>query len=133
MRPGSATSLPDSTTSTGLLCLSVGAHEHCGRSDIEVDCVATTMCISHSAHDTYMGGYVHMYTKYEVSMSNPVPREVCTDDDDANDKGANEDEQSMIVKALWLINQMSQKLFSLKIQSMYRVHVCCYKNLCRSV
>ena len=37
MRPGSAASLPDSTTSTGLPCLSVGAHEHHGRSDIEVD------------------------------------------------------------------------------------------------
>ena len=37
-RPGSATSLPDSTTSTGLLCLSVGARVHCGRSNIEVDC-----------------------------------------------------------------------------------------------
>ena len=24
----------------------------------------------------------HMYTKYEVSVSNPVPGEVCTDDDD---------------------------------------------------
>ena len=28
-----------------------------------------------------MGTYVHMYTKYEVSMSNHVPGEVCTDDD----------------------------------------------------
>ena len=35
--------------------------------------------------------------------------EVCTDDDDAND-----DAQSMY-KALWLINQMSQKLFSFNI------------------
>ena len=51
MRPGSATSLPDSTASTGLLCLSVGAREHHGRSDIEVDRMATTMCTSHSVHD----------------------------------------------------------------------------------
>ena len=36
MRPGSVASLPDSTTSTGLLCLSVGAHVHCGRSITEV-------------------------------------------------------------------------------------------------
>ena len=41
MRPGSATSLPDSTASTGLPCLLVGAHEHRGRSDINVDRVAT--------------------------------------------------------------------------------------------
>ena len=46
------------------------------------------------------GTYVHMYTKYEVSMSNPVLGEVCTDnanDDDANDTDANDDGQSMIV------------------------------------
>ena len=36
MRPGSATSLPVSTTSTGLLCLSVGACVHHVRSDTEV-------------------------------------------------------------------------------------------------
>ena len=36
MRPGSVTLLPVSTTSTGLLCLLVGAHGHCGRSDTEV-------------------------------------------------------------------------------------------------
>ena len=52
MRPGSATSLPDSTASTGLPCLSVGACEHHGRSNIEVDHMATTTCISHSVHDT---------------------------------------------------------------------------------
>ena len=45
MRPGSATSLPDSTTCTGLPCLLVGAREHRGRSDIEVDHVATTVHI----------------------------------------------------------------------------------------
>ena len=54
MRPRSAASLPDSTTSTGLLCLSVGAREHRGRSNIEVDCVATTVHILHSVHDIYM-------------------------------------------------------------------------------
>ena len=51
MRPGSAASLPDSTASTGLQCLLVGARVHHGRSDIEVDHVATTMCISHSVCD----------------------------------------------------------------------------------
>ena len=54
MRPGSATSLPDSTTSTGLQCLSVGAQVHHGRSDIEVDHVATTMCILHLVCDIYI-------------------------------------------------------------------------------
>ena len=51
MRPGSAASLPDSTASTGLQCLSVGAQVHHGRSNIEVDCVATTAHISHLVHD----------------------------------------------------------------------------------
>ena len=36
MRPRSVASLPDSTASTGLLCLLVGAHVHCGRSITEV-------------------------------------------------------------------------------------------------
>ena len=39
---------------------------------------------------------MHMYTKYEVSMSNPVLGEVCTDDDNANANDTN-DRQSMIV------------------------------------
>ena len=51
MRPGSATPLPVSTTSTGLLCLLVGAHVHCGKSATEVECVATTMHIPHLVHD----------------------------------------------------------------------------------
>ena len=33
-----------------------------------------------------LGTQVHMYTKYEVSTSNPCQGEVCTDDD-ANDAG----------------------------------------------
>ena len=53
-RPRSAASLPDSTTSTGLLCLLVGACVHHGRSDIEVDRVATTARASHSVRDIYM-------------------------------------------------------------------------------
>ena len=44
------------------------------------------------------GIYVHMCTKYEVSMYNPVPGEVCTDDVNANaNADANDDTQSMIV------------------------------------
>ena len=45
------------------------------------------------------GAYVHMYTKYEVSMSNHVPGEVCTDDTDADDANTNDTNngQSMIV------------------------------------
>ena len=43
--------------------------------------------------------HVHMYTKYEFSMSKPVPGEVCTEDTNANnnDANANDDGQSMIV------------------------------------
>ena len=48
MRPGSAAPLPVSTTSTGLLCLLVGARVHHGRSDTEVEHMATTTCILHS-------------------------------------------------------------------------------------
>ena len=53
MRPWSATPLPVSTTSTGLLCLSVGARVHKGRSYTEVECMATTMRISHLVRDIY--------------------------------------------------------------------------------
>ena len=52
------------------------------------------------------GTHVHMYTKNEVSTSNPVPGGVSTDDDDNDTK---DDGQSMIVSALWFINQMSEK------------------------
>ena len=38
-----------------------------------------------------------MYTKYEVSTSNPVAGEVCTDDTNADNANANDDGQSMIV------------------------------------
>ena len=53
-RPGSAAPLPVSTASTGLLRLLVGAHVHCGRSDTEVKCVATTVRTSHLVRDTYI-------------------------------------------------------------------------------
>ena len=51
MRPGSAAPLPVSTASTGLLCLSVGAHVHRGRSDTGVERMATTTRILHWVHD----------------------------------------------------------------------------------
>ena len=56
MRPGSATPLPVSTTSTGLLCLLVGARVHHGRSNTDVERVATTTHISHLVHDIYIFG-----------------------------------------------------------------------------
>ena len=45
------------------------------------------------------GTYVHIYTKYEVSMSNHVQGVVCTDDTDADSTNADDanDGQSMIV------------------------------------
>ena len=58
MRPWSAASLPDSTASTGLQCLSVGAHEHHGRNDIEVDHVAATVRVSHLVHDNFWHPWV---------------------------------------------------------------------------
>ena len=54
MRPGSVASLPVSTASTGLLCLLVGARVHCGKSDTEVEHVATTACVLHLVHDIYI-------------------------------------------------------------------------------
>ena len=51
MRPGSAAPLPVSTASTGLLCLSVGARVHRGRSNTGVEHVATITCFSHLVRD----------------------------------------------------------------------------------
>ena len=47
------------------------------------------------------GTYVRKRTKYEVPMCKPVARWLCTDNVNNG--------QSMIVQALRLINQMSQK------------------------
>ena len=58
MRPGSAASLPDSTASTGLPCLLVGACEHHGRSGTEVDRMAATVWVSHSVHDNFWRPWV---------------------------------------------------------------------------
>ena len=54
MRPRSATLLPVSTASTGLLCLLVGAHVHCVRSDTEKYRVWPLPCIHHFQCVTYM-------------------------------------------------------------------------------
>ena len=54
MRPGSATLLPVSTTSTGLLHLSVGAHVHCVRSDTEKYHVWLLPCTHHFQCMTYI-------------------------------------------------------------------------------
>ena len=44
------------------------------------------------------GAHVHMYTKYQVSMSNPLWQgEVCTGNDDDTNANANDDAQNMIV------------------------------------
>ena len=58
-RPGSAAPLPVSTASTGLLCLSVGACVHHGRSDTEVELMATTTCIPYLVHDIYIYWQFH--------------------------------------------------------------------------
>ena len=41
--------------------------------------------------------YMHMYTKYEVSMSTLCQGKVCTDDAKADNTNANDDGQFMIV------------------------------------
>ena len=54
MRPGSVALLPVSTASTGLLCLSIGAHVHRGRSDTEVS-VWLLLCAYHIWCMTILG------------------------------------------------------------------------------
>ena len=54
MRPGSVALLPVSTTSTGLLCLSVGAHVHHSRSNTEVS-VWLLLCAYHIRCMTILG------------------------------------------------------------------------------
>ena len=44
-----------------------------------------------------LGTYVHMCTKYKVSMSNPVPGDMCTDDANHNANTDANDGQSMTV------------------------------------
>ena len=66
-RPRSATPLLVSTTSTGLLCLLVGAHEHRGRSKTKVECVATTTHISHLVCDTYVTYLCILHSKSFLS------------------------------------------------------------------
>ena len=54
MRPRSVASLPVSTSSTGLLCLLVGACVHYGRSDTEVS-VRPLPCAFHIQYVTNLG------------------------------------------------------------------------------
>ena len=54
MRPESVTSLPDNTASTGLLCLSVGAHVHRGRSITKVS-MWLLLCTFHIRCMTILG------------------------------------------------------------------------------
>ena len=55
-----------------------------------------------------------MYTKYEVSMSNPVPGERCAQMTmmlmPMTPTSTPTTDKAWLYKALWLINQMSQKL-----------------------
>ena len=57
MRPGSAASLPDSTASTGLPCLLVGACEH-SRSSTTEDHMATTTQIPNLVRDNIWHSWV---------------------------------------------------------------------------
>ena len=54
-RPGSAALLPVSTASTGLLCLLVGAHVHCVRSNTEKYCMWPLPCAHHFQCVTILG------------------------------------------------------------------------------
>ena len=70
----SAAPLPVSTASTGLLCLLVGAHVHRGRSNTEVECIATTAHISHLVHDQrvfHLDPYMHMQADVARVMIHP--------------------------------------------------------------
>ena len=62
MRPGSAASLPVSTASTGLLCLSVGARVHRVRSDTEVTATRTP----DSVRDIYILYKLHVRVKSQI-------------------------------------------------------------------
>ena len=65
MRPVSATLLPVSTTSTGLLCLSVGAHVHRVRSDTEL----SVWLLPHAHHIqcvTYM--FLYSFVNYMLNF-----------------------------------------------------------------
>ena len=76
MRPGSVAPLPVSTASTGLLCLSVGAHVHHSRSNTKVEHIATTMCIPHLVHDIcVIKLYIYVCPVLPKSVSNFVLRD----------------------------------------------------------
>ena len=62
MRPRSATLLPVSTTSTGLLCLLVGACVHHVRSNTEKYCVCLLPCAHHFQCVTYICYLMSIHT-----------------------------------------------------------------------
>ena len=59
-----------------------------------------------------LGAYGYIHAKYEVSMSNPVARRVCTDDDDTAGRRQRQRtvDKAWLYKALWLTNQISQQI-----------------------
>ena len=67
MRPRSVTSLPVSTAFTGLLCLSVGAHVHHGRSITKV----SMWLLLHAFHIQCMT-YIYIYI-YIIYISDVAP------------------------------------------------------------
>ena len=48
-----------------------------------------------------LGVYVHIHTKYEVSIFNPVARGLCTDADDADDDTDTDDANDTDNYARW--------------------------------
>ena len=66
------TPLPVSTASTGLLCLLVRARVHRGRSDTEVEQVATTAHILHLVHDIYMK-MMHVQQQLHAAIPSVTP------------------------------------------------------------
>ena len=73
MRPGSAALLPVSTTSTGLLCLSVGARVHRVRSNTEVS-VWLLPRAHHIQCVTYISYHLNTFTYGFVILVHAVVR-----------------------------------------------------------
>ena len=76
MRPRSATSLPVSTASTGLLCLLVGAHVHRGKSDTEVSmwpwpCTFRVCCVTYIVVLLLALQFQHVGKHFPLSLLTP--------------------------------------------------------------
>ena len=72
-------------------------------------CHLKTTSQNHYIFDVHKWGtYVQMYTKYEVSMSNPVAGG-CAQTMPTMSPMPTTTDKAWLYKALWLINQMSQK------------------------